>query len=67
MKKRKKKSDFTLCLSGDFLGKTRLVVRFVFKTTSPLGSEHLRGEIERQQTLENFVNIFIRSVLGQGI
>lgn len=38
-----KKSDFNLCLSGDFLGKTRLVGRFVFKTTSPLGRKHLRG------------------------
>lgn len=39
----KKTNYFTLCLSGDFLGKTRLIVRFVFKTTSPLGRKHLRG------------------------
>lgn len=38
-----KKSYFNLCLSGDFLGKTRLVGRFVFKTASPLGRKHLRG------------------------
>lgn len=38
-----KKYDFNLCLSGDFLGKTRLVGGFVFETTSPLGRKHPRG------------------------